>query len=130
MNEALAVFVVNRNSAAGYSADVEKDELKAAAIEEHLTYFGVHPTEYKRVYMKSVDLYEPYKNKGPYGIDYILQAIKEIQRPKMVQDYTEVVREETNCMTCRDTGWKLNGLMPITEVIEGKKYRVRCNHEH
>jgi hypothetical protein len=47
----------------------------------------------------------------------------------MIQDYTDAARETTNCITCRDTGWKLNGLLPVTEVIEGKKYRVRCIHE-
>lgn len=116
-------FIVRRNADTGHTLSFEEAKIKTRSYESHLTRLGIHPDEYKAVYEKAVELYNPYRQVGPFGIDYVIAAAKALRAP------TPTPRREKKvyiCDKCKDTGYELKGLIPVTVEIEGVKTKLNC----
>lgn len=104
-------------------------DIKAASYESHLTSMGVPPEHYNLVYEKSVLIYnEEGFGKGPYNVNYIIKAVKQLYKIKDTNtfDFTGIEERVFNCFTCKDTKVRLKGLIPQKIKKEGVIVYDKC----
>lgn len=83
-----------------------------------------------------MDIYnENGANKGPWGVDYVIQACKKFKnKPKTYERFEKEVRVKNDCVHCLGTSLehtkneegKLEDI--VYEEIEGKKVAKRCEY--
>jgi hypothetical protein len=117
-------FVIRRLEDSGQRLDIKPLNIRSASYESHMTSMGIHPDMYPIVYEKAVQLYNPDKSVSPFGIDYVIRAAKLLSQPPRKE--IRINKQVYICTQCKDTGFELNGLLPKTVEIEGKKEKVKC----
>jgi hypothetical protein len=96
------------------------------STEEHLTRRGIHPDMYSQVYAKATDIYvRKYKDIGPFNVDCILEAVEELKTAELTP---KAEKRVYSCNSCKDTGYKMQGLLPVLERLGCRMEKVRCDH--
>lgn len=122
----LQQFISRRTEDASFRLDSRQVALRSASLEEYLTAKNIHPDDYNKIYLMSLEIYNPSKGKRPYGIDDVVSAVKIFLdgTRKLVQP--ELKKVKPNCEACNDTGYLLKGLKPVIETRNNKKYYLKC----
>ncbi len=105
--------------------DEKLTDLRVRSLESYLTRSGIEPYQYSAVYEKSLELYNPDHRKAPWGIDYVIDAIKVLKSPPPKKS-REAVRKVYICDQCKDTGYELKGLLPVKVEVEGRTINKPC----
>jgi hypothetical protein len=77
--------------------------LRAASYARHMLNHGIKPHQYEKVYELAVSIYNESEIKGPFGVDFLIQAAKRLTTP--TKEY--VVYEKSNkkvlvsCTACQ-----------------------------
>lgn len=77
--------------------------LRAASYAQHMEANGVDPRDYNAVYELAVAIYNEKEIKGPFGVDYMIQAAQRMQETSIgVKTYQRPVRTSlVSCTTCQ-----------------------------
>jgi hypothetical protein len=100
--------------------------LRAASYVRHMEANGVLPQDYNAVYELAVAIYNEQEIKGPFGVDFMVQAAKRLQEVKIgVKSYQKPTRRGlVSCTTCQGSkmSYKMDGdkIVGIHRDSDGK----------
>lgn len=102
--EAMKVVLIRRQEDAGHQQlDNKILSWRAQSFVKHLNALGITPDKYNEVYELAVSIYNSKEVKGPFGVDYMVQAAKSLQETKV--KYEVFHRPErkamVSCTTCQ-----------------------------
>lgn len=112
---------------------------RSASIERHLTNLGISPSQYEQVYELAVQIYNETDLKGPFGIDFLIQAGKRIKeainynaRFKKPTGQVRLLSSAPSCKLCNGTKLMYkydtagNPIGVLYEEVDGKRKAMPC----
>jgi hypothetical protein len=94
-------------------------EFRVKSYVQHMTNLGIHPNEYETVYEVAMQIYNSQPNVGPFNVDHMIQAAKQLKAPKKVVQEVVYKKPDTktlvSCSLCQ--GSKLAYRMDNGKIV-------------
>jgi DNA polymerase IIIc chi subunit len=83
--ETMKIVLIRRQEDSGQKPlDAKVLAFRAQSFVKHMDALGIEPDKYNDVYEIAVSIYNDKEVKGPFGVDFMVQAAKSLQEAKVV----------------------------------------------